>query len=60
MSIAKGAWGLFQSVTPRWPDREGNPCEATPTLDQIRHALAAMPVESDIEKRDQAVLPLLS
>ena len=26
-----------------------------PTLDQIRHALAAVPVESDIEKRDRAV-----
>jgi len=27
----------------------------TPTLEQIRHALAAMPTESDIEKRDRAV-----
>ena len=27
-----------------------------PTLEQIRHALAAMPGESDIEKRDRAVL----
>ncbi len=27
-----------------------------PTLEQIRHALAAMPAESDIEKRDRAVV----
>jgi site-specific recombinase XerC len=42
------------------PHQDGRIAKATlarsaPTLDQIRHALAAMPVESDIEKRDRAV-----
>jgi hypothetical protein len=31
------------------------PTRPAPTLDQIRHALAAMPVESDIEEPDRAV-----
>jgi hypothetical protein len=42
------------------PHQDGRIAKATlarpaPSLDQIRHSLAAMPVESDIEKRDRAV-----